>query len=117
MFWVIICTNMAHKKAGGSTRLGRDSNPQYLGVKVGDGETVQAGAVIARQRGTRIHPGKNVKKGKDDTLFAAIAGKIKFSHKKKAHFDGSMKMATYANVLPAVAKQSKKTEKVVKKEE
>ena len=60
---------MSHKKAGGSTRLGRDSNPQYLGAKVGDGQFVHSGAVLVRQRGTRIHPGKNVNKGKDDTLY------------------------------------------------
>src|SRR3989338_8596461 len=77
---------MAHKKAGGSTRLGRDSNPQYLGVKVGDGQTINAGAVIVRQRGTKIHPGKNVKKGKDDTLFATIAGIVKFTQKKRIRF-------------------------------
>lgn len=90
---------MAHKKAGGSTRLGRDSNPQYLGVKVGDGQTIKAGAVITRQRGTRIHPGKNVKKGKDDTLYAMIAGVVKFTTKKVKKFDGALKNTKFANII------------------
>jgi len=99
---------MAHKKAGGSTRLGRDSNPQYLGVKAGDGQTVRSGAIIVRQRGTRIHPGKNVKKGKDDTLFAVIAGKVKFTQQKRRRFDGALKMTKFANVIPTVIKTAKK---------
>jgi large subunit ribosomal protein L27 len=89
---------MSHKKAGGSTRLGRDSQPQYLGAKVGDGETVNPGAVLVRQRGTRIHPGKNVKKGTDDTLYSIIAGKVKFSRRKKERFDGAMKMRKFVSI-------------------
>ncbi|MFA4831402.1 MAG: 50S ribosomal protein L27 [Patescibacteria group bacterium] len=92
---------MAHKKAGGSTRLGRDSNPQYLGAKVGDGQTVNAGMVLVRQRGTKIHPGKNVKKGRDDTLYSAIAGKVKFNQRKKRRFDGLLKLAKFVNIIPA----------------
>lgn len=69
---------MAHKKAGGSTRNGRDSNPQYLGVKRFGGEAVLAGTIIVRQRGTKIHPGKNVGKGGDDTLFALVDGLVEF---------------------------------------
>ncbi|MFH0857435.1 MAG: 50S ribosomal protein L27 [Candidatus Magasanikbacteria bacterium] len=92
---------MAHKKAGGSTRLGRDSNPQYLGTKVGDGQTIKTGMIIVRQRGTKIHPGTNVKKGRDDTLFATSAGIVKFQKKKRERFDGKLKTATYANVEPA----------------
>ncbi|MCB9798222.1 50S ribosomal protein L27 [Candidatus Nomurabacteria bacterium] len=91
---------MAHKKAGGSTRLGRDSNPQYLGTKVGDGQTVKTGNIIVRQRGTKIHPGKNVKKGKDDTLFAMANGVVKFQKKKRVRFDGSLRIATFVHVLP-----------------
>ncbi len=91
---------MAHKKAGGSTRLGRDSNPQYLGTKVGDGEMVNAGQVLVRQRGTRIHPGKNVQKGTDDTLFSMIPGKVKFTQKKRTRFDGQLKMSKYVSILP-----------------
>ncbi len=90
---------MAHKKAGGSTRLGRDSNPQYLGTKVGDGEMVNAGAVLVRQRGTRIHAGKNVQRGKDDTLFAMIAGKVKFNQRKRTRFDGKLVMTKFVNIL------------------
>jgi len=69
---------MAHKKGGSSTHNGRDSNPQYLGVKRYDGQIVRAGSIIVRQRGTRIHPGSNVGKGGDDTLFALIDGTVKF---------------------------------------
>ena len=92
---------MSHKKAGGSTRLGRDSNPQYLGAKVGDGETVHSGAVLVRQRGTPIRPGKNVKQGKDDTLFAIINGIVKFTRKKKLRFDGALKLAKFVSVIPS----------------
>ena len=91
---------MSHKKAGGSTRLGRDSNPQYLGVKSSDGQYVKTGMVIVRQRGTRIHPGKNVKKGTDDTLYAATAGVVKFTQKKRMRFDGSLKLAKFVSVIP-----------------
>lgn len=74
---------MAHKKGVGSSRNGRDSNPQYLGVKRYGGEKVLAGTIIVRQRGTRIHPGVNVGKGSDDTLFAKVSGVIKFERKDK----------------------------------
>jgi large subunit ribosomal protein L27 len=74
---------MAHKKGVGSSRNGRDSNPQYLGVKRYAGEKVLAGTIIVRQRGTKIHPGVNVGKGSDDTLFAKINGVIKFERKDK----------------------------------
>lgn len=70
---------MAHKKAGGSTRNGRDSNPKYLGVKRYGGESVLAGNIIVRQRGTRFHPGANVGCGRDHTLFALIDGKVRFT--------------------------------------
>ena len=69
---------MAHKKAGGSTRNGRDSNPKYLGVKRYGGESVLAGNIIVRQRGTRFHAGTNVGVGKDHTLFALADGTVKF---------------------------------------
>ena len=74
---------MAHKKGVGSSRNGRDSNPQYLGVKKYGGEIVRAGNILVRQRGTRFHPGSNVKRAKDDTLFALIDGIVKFEHKDK----------------------------------
>lgn len=69
---------MAHKKGQGSSRNGRDSNPQHLGVKAYGGETVNGGAIIVRQRGTKFFPGLNVGRGKDDTLFAKIGGKVEF---------------------------------------
>jgi large subunit ribosomal protein L27 len=73
---------MAHKKGQGSSRNGRDSNPQYLGVKKYGGEKVLAGNILVRQRGTKFHPGLNVKKGKDDTLFALTDGVVKFEMKR-----------------------------------
>ncbi len=73
---------MAHKKAGGSARNGRDSNSKRLGVKVYGGQFVKAGGIIVRQRGTKIHPGVNVGKGKDDTLFALRDGYVVFEDKK-----------------------------------
>ena len=69
---------MAHKKGQGSTRNGRDSNPKYLGVKTSEGQAVTAGTIIVRQRGTRIHPGKNVGLGRDHTLFALVDGIVSF---------------------------------------
>lgn len=69
---------MAHKKGLGSSRNGRDSNPQYLGVKAFGGELVNAGSIIVRQRGTKFHPGNNVGRGNDDTLFALIDGTVTF---------------------------------------
>lgn len=90
---------MSHKKAGGSTRLGRDSNAQRLGVKLHDGQAVKNGMIIVRQRGTRFHPGKNVKKSVDDTIFATTDGKVKFSQHKRLRFDGSMKMAKFVSVV------------------
>ncbi len=89
---------MAHKKAGGSTQLGRDSQAQRLGVKIHDGEVVKAGQIIARQRGTKIHPGLNVRKGKDDTLFAAINGIVKFTQKKVQNFHGVLGTRKFANI-------------------
>lgn len=72
---------MAHKKAGGSTRNGRDSNPKYLGVKRFGGQVVDAGEILVRQRGTKFHAGDNVGVGKDHTLFALVAGNVKFLKK------------------------------------
>jgi large subunit ribosomal protein L27 len=72
---------MAHKKGVGSTRNGRDSNPQYLGVKKYGGERVVAGNIIVRQRGTKFHPGLNVGRGKDDTLFATADGIVTFERR------------------------------------
>lgn len=74
---------MAHKKGMGSTKNGRDSESKRLGTKKGDGQFVMAGNILVRQRGTKIHPGINVKRGSDDTLFALINGKVKFERKGK----------------------------------
>jgi large subunit ribosomal protein L27 len=74
---------MAHKKGVGSSRNGRDSNPQFLGVKRYGGEFVTAGSILVRQRGTRFHPGRNVKRGGDDTLFAVADGVVKFENYKR----------------------------------
>jgi large subunit ribosomal protein L27 len=74
---------MAHKKGVGSSRNGRDSNPQYLGVKEYGGEVVKAGCIIVRQRGSKFKPGVNVGVGKDDTLFALTPGIVKFEGEKK----------------------------------
>ncbi|MDR3179061.1 MAG: 50S ribosomal protein L27 [Oscillospiraceae bacterium] len=75
----------AHKKGMGSTKNGRDSESKRLGIKRADGQYVIAGNIIVKQRGTRIHPGKNVGKGKDDTLFSLIDGKVKFESFKKKY--------------------------------
>ena len=72
---------MAHKKAGGSTRNGRDSNPKYLGVKIYGGQAIEAGNIIVRQRGTEFHPGAGVGLGRDHTLFALVDGVVDFSVK------------------------------------
>ncbi len=84
---------MAHKKAGGSTRNGRDSHSQRLGVKKFGGQVVKAGNILIRQRGTRVHPGFNVSRGKDDTLFATAAGIVKFEVK-------GLKKRSYVTVVP-----------------
>ena len=83
---------MSKTKGGGSTRNGRDSAAQRLGVKVFDGQTVTAGSIIIRQRGTKFHPGENVGRGSDDTLFATAPGKVKF---------GARKGRKLVDVLPA----------------
>ena len=84
---------MAHKKAGGSTRNGRDSNPKYLGVKCYGGEAVIPGNIIIRQCGTKFHPGDNVGLGKDYTIFSLIDGKVKFERKDKTRLKVSVYQA------------------------
>ena len=86
---------MAHKKAGGSSRNGRDSHSKRLGVKAYGGEAITAGAIIVRQRGTKVHPGTNVGMGKDHTLFALVAGKVAFTVK------GSEKRTFVSILTPA----------------
>ncbi|OIO51325.1 50S ribosomal protein L27 [Candidatus Uhrbacteria bacterium CG_4_10_14_0_8_um_filter_58_22] len=90
---------MAHKKASGSTRLGRDSNAQRLGVKLYEGQKAKSGAIIIRQRGTKFRPGKNVMKGKDDTLFASTEGIVYFNKKKIRKFDDSMAYVNFVSVV------------------
>lgn len=89
---------MAHRKAGGSTRLGRDSISKRLGVKLFGGQTVEAGNVIIRQRGSKFRPGKNVKVGNDDTLYAAVDGVIAFTKKKRVGFNGKTKRTVIVGV-------------------
>jgi len=84
---------MAHKKAGGSSRNGRDSNSQRLGVKRFDGQIVSGGSIIIRQRGTPIQAGRNVGRGKDDTLFALVSGTVKFVDRGR--------MGRFVSILPA----------------
>ncbi|HRO31573.1 MULTISPECIES: 50S ribosomal protein L27 [Micrococcaceae] len=85
---------MAHKKAGSSSKNGRDSNPQFLGVKRFGGQAVNAGEILVRQRGTKFHPGANVGIGKDDTLFALSAGAVEF---------GNRRGRKVVNIVPAAA--------------
>lgn len=84
---------MAHKKGQGSSRNGRDSNPQFLGVKRYGGQAVTGGTILVRQRGTKIHPGLNVGRGKDDTLFALTDGVVEFQKKRQNR--------TFVNVRPS----------------
>jgi large subunit ribosomal protein L27 len=86
---------MAHKKGVGSSRNGRDSNPQYLGVKKYGGEFARAGNILVRQRGTKFHPGKNVRRGNDDTLFSLVDGHVKFEYRRKDR--------AFVSVYPAAA--------------
>lgn len=79
--------------------MGRDSGPQYLGVKKYDGERVRPGGIIVRQRGSSILPGANVRQAKDYTLYAVIEGSVKFTEKRKTRFDGKLRRAKVANVL------------------
>ncbi len=90
---------MAHTKAAGSTKNLRDSKPKYLGVKRQHDQKVHAGEVLIRQRGTKYVPGKNVKRGKDDTLYAAINGVVAFKRTKKKTFNGKSRYATTINIL------------------
>lgn len=91
---------MAHKKAGGSTSLGRDSVSKRLGVKRHDGQFVPAGCILIRQRGTKFRPGKFVKKGTDDTLYAAVAGYVKFAKRKLKKFNGQFQLTKIVSVVP-----------------
>src|SRR3989344_2905550 len=90
---------MAKTKSTGSTALGRDSRPKYLGVKLSAGQPAQPGSIIIRQRGSKFLAGKNVKQGKDYTLYSVAKGIVKFATKKIKHFDGSRRIAKVVNVV------------------
>ena len=90
---------MAHRKAGGSAKNLKDSKPKYLGIKIHDGQAVKISGVIVRQRGTKIEAGKNVKVGRDHTLFAIRAGTVKYREKRKIRFDGEVVRKKVAEVL------------------
>ena len=90
---------MAHRKAGGSAKNLRDSNPKYLGTKLYDGQKAQVGSIIIRQRGTKIIAGENVGVGKDHTLFSLVDGIVKFDTKRKTHFDGKKIVKKRVSVL------------------
>ena len=90
---------MAHRKAGGTAKNLRDSEPKYLGVKLADGEKAQAGSIIVRQRGTVVIAGQNVGLGKDHTLFALKDGTVKFSHKRKPAYNGQTRVKKVVSVV------------------
>jgi large subunit ribosomal protein L27 len=94
---------MAHTKAGGSTRLGRDSAGQRLGLKAHDGQRVHAGSVLVRQRGSVYEAGSNVMKGKDDTLFATATGKVVYRQAMTTGFTGRRRKKTAVSIEPAAA--------------
>lgn len=91
---------MAKTKSAGSTKLGRDSRPKYLGVKLFGGQFAKPGSVIIRQRGTKFLPGTNVRRGKDDTLYAVREGFIRFQTTRKKKFDENSRTAKVVNVIP-----------------
>ncbi len=90
---------MAKTRSAGSTKLGRDSRPKYLGVKIFDGQKVKPGFILVRQRGTKFLPGKNVRKGRDDTLYAIKEGVVKFTTKRKRRFDSRQRIVKIVNVI------------------
>ncbi|PIR68609.1 50S ribosomal protein L27 [Candidatus Nomurabacteria bacterium CG10_big_fil_rev_8_21_14_0_10_35_16] len=90
---------MAHRKAGGTAKNLRDSQPKYLGIKLTDGQKAQAGSIIVRQRGTVIMAGDNVSAGKDHTLFALKSGTVKFGNKRKTSFNGRTVVKKVVNVV------------------
>ena len=91
---------MAHKKSAGVSKNGRDSNPQYLGIKITPGARATAGSVLVRQRGTDVMPGKGVGMGKDHTIFATIDGIVALTYKRKVNFDNTMSKKKVMSVLP-----------------
>ena len=98
-----ISTNMAHTKSGGSTKYGRDSQPKYLGVKKFDGERVNPGDIVIRQRGSKFLAGEGVRRGSDDTLYAIRPGVVKFVTKRKVRFDDTLRYAKMVSIDLAAA--------------
>lgn len=94
---------MAHRKAGGTAKNLRDSQPKYLGTKLADGQMAKAGSIIVRQRGTKIMPGKNTRLGKDHTIFASVPGTVKFGSKRKLSFAGEVKTKSIVEVVEATS--------------
>ena len=90
---------MAHKKAGGKTKNGRDSNPKYLGVKLYTGETAKVGSIVIRQRGTDVLPGKGVYLASDDTIYSLTEGKVSFTTKRKTGFNNKVTVKKVVNVI------------------
>lgn len=90
---------MAHRKSGGSTELGRDSNPKYLGIKLYGGQKVKAGSIIVKQRGTKFRAGKNVYRSNDDSLHAKIDGTVKFIEKRTKKYNGKLYRINFVNVI------------------
>ncbi len=89
---------MAKTKAAGATKLGRDSRPKYLGIKIFDGQGVKAGQILVRQRGTKFYPGENVRRAGDDSLYALKEGVVRFVTKRKTNFNSSQKKVKIVNV-------------------
>lgn len=96
---------MAHTKAGGSSKNNRDSQPKYLGVKRSDGSVVHPGSIIVRQRGTKVRPGVNVRIGRDHTIYALASGLVRFSHQRRALFNGARAVRNFVNVVPFSAQR------------
>jgi len=91
---------MAKTKATGATKLGRDSLPKYLGIKLFEGQKAKVGQILVRQRGTKVFPGKNVGRGGDDTLYALKEGRVNFVTKRKRTFDKSQRITKLVNINP-----------------
>ena len=102
---------MAHKASQGSTTNTRDSNAQRLGIKIFGGEMAKVGNVIVRQRGTGFHAGTGVSLGRDNTLFAAVTGRVAFNHRKVRGFDGQLHKRSFVSVKPEVSAKATKTAK------
>ena len=92
---------MAKTKAAGATKLGRDSLPKYLGIKLFEGQIAKIGQILVRQRGTKFLPGKNVKRGGDDTLYALKEGLVRFTTKRKKGFDNSQRIVKLIKIEPS----------------